>query len=1262
MLVINIAFHRLYIGFTEFLRFFQYIFHLKHNNMRKKLHPTNLKTLLACLLLFSVSIQAQKQGLKTSHDAPAKGQALYKSSKIYDSKTGPTGVKPKRVGDRAMDRWIYEKSILQNPYTKEIPKNIFMTEKIFSKKIPLSTLSPETFREEGVSNSTSRSRTWNNRGPGNVGGRTRALALDLNDENIILAGGVSGGLYRSADLGQTWNKITRSNQSPSITSIVQDPRPGKSNIWYYASGERFGNSASAGGAFYQGSGVFKSVNGGRSFFRLRGSNDDDVTSLSSFDIINSIAVHPKTGDVYVATFDGFFKSERGGRNFVEVLPTGFDNNTEVVITPTGKIYVTVESDSENAGFYVSDDGENFTNITPADIPATYGRTVMGIDPSDENRIFFFSANFTGAPEAFLWRYQADAETPEEQWVDLTANLPLGLPGIAASLNLQGAYNMLVKVHPTNPDLVFVGGTNLYRSTTGFTTPAGLDSRIGGYTIFSDSFGLYPNHHPDQHNMVFLPSDPNRVITANDGGVQITEDITDTSAPVEWTSLNNNYITTQPYAISFDPEANSDDLLAGFQDNGTWFTNSESLDVPWIEDFGGDGTYNAIADGGLTRYVSAQRGVVFRLNFDADGNFVSFTRVQPAGASGFSFVAPFILDTNNDNIMYMPAGNVMWRNDNLDNIPLFSNAPTSEGWKKLNQTTVPNGAVITALDVSTYPTANTLYYGTQDGQIFKMENANLGGQEVKDISTGKGLPPGNVNNIYVDPKNPNRVFAIFSNYNIPSILMTRDGGETWQDIGGNLEENRDGTGNGPSVRWIAMLGSNDRYFAGTSTGLYFTSKLRGRKTFWRRISQVGENVIAQVKTRKDGFVAVAAHGNGVYDANFRVSKLPELRLSVANLIDDINLPISFPDTVKIDLTQVFTNSVRNRAIDYELVNSNPALANAVINDAILSVSINPGLLGTSSIGIIARSGVDQVSEGFDVNVIEAAIYEQNAAVASSTPSQFFSDFGGLAQSADDFIVPQGSSWKVNRIVAFGAANNSPLLDNVTVSIYENVNGIPGGEVYNSGELTPVSDPTDSNLNIELPEEIELGAGTYWLSIYANLAFNPNGTQWFWFQQAQVIGNEGKFRDVLDLFGTGAIDWTPQSQAFGGDPLDQVFQIFGSVETAAETSDSPLIVGTDGALSDLQSEDTEQNLASLDSNVLVSVWPNPSSQNFEFTMIDSKDEKVTTRIYNILGQIVHEIKDHETSKSFNWDASNNPAGMYFVKIKGQQTNSNFKLIKR
>ncbi len=1222
--------------------------------MKTKLLKKIFNSFLLFGLLFLVAFQSNAQDLKTTHDeAPQKGHALYKQSKIYDSETGPTGVKPKAVGDRAMDRWNYEQGLLRNPYTKEIPSNIKLMEARFANKIEKRNFESEASNKSSETSARSRFSWWRNRGPGNVGGRTRALAIDRRNENVIFAGGVSGGLWRSYNKGKSWRKVTRKRQSPSITSIVQDPRRGKSRIWYYASGERFGNSASAGGAFYTGTGIYKSTNNGYSWRKVRNSNDDDLTAITSLDLINSIAIDPKNGDLYVATFEGVFRSKKGRGPFEEVLHGARDSQTEVMITPEGKIYATVSIFSgDDAGFFVSDDGDTWTNITPPNMVPAYGRTVMTFDPSDENRIYFFSYNLADFSEAFLWRHQGDAETPEEQWVDLSANLPTSIGGPVGNLNLQGAYNMLVKVHPANPDMVFIGGTNLYRSTTGFTTPTGAEGWIGGYNSTND-ISVYPNQHPDQHNLVFLKSDPNKVISGNDGGVQTSNDIT--ADTVEWTSLNNGYITTQPYVVSFDPEGNSDDLLAGFQDNGTWFTDSKNVKEPWVEDFGGDGSYNAIADGGRTRYVSAQRGVLYRLNFNEAGEFDTFTRVQPAGASGFGFIAPFILDPINDNIMYMPAGDRIWRNNNLDEIPLFSNASTTVNWVEQKQTATPDESNITALDVSKFPVANTLYYGTSSGGIYRVENANLDDQEVVDVSTGKGMPPGNVNSVYVDPSNSDRVFVVFSNYNIPSLFMSKNAGKTWTNISGNLEENADGTGNGPSLRSFAINGKREGYFVGTSTGVYFTYFLRGNKTrWWREPFQIGNAVVPQVKTRADGFVAAAVHGNGVFSANFYVRKRPEPTLSVAYLLADKTVATN-SDPFEVDITDLFVSS-KKRNINIELTNSNPNLVSAVLDGNTIKVSIIAAdTEGSAAIGLIATSGKEKVSEGFTVRVVEPAIYEQTGPAVSSSPSQNFLDFGGIAQTADDFIVPEGAKWKIKSVLANGAANNAPAIDAATVVIYLDNNGAPGQEVYNSGSIVPTSDPDDYSLDLELPEEVELESGSYWVSVYANLNFGDNAQQWFWFTQANVIGNEAAYKDPADLFGTGAVDWTPASTAFGSAPEDQVFQIFGLVEEVGNEEETDLSGLPDDELG-------SQSLAELDGKVITTVWPNPSSSEFFFSIKGGQDTRVSARVYNILGQLVHEKTNIDAAQTFSWNASSNPAGLYLVKITGPSTNKSFSIVKK
>ncbi|WP_299213128.1 T9SS type A sorting domain-containing protein [uncultured Aquimarina sp.] len=1221
--------------------------------------------LCVCTLVFTTySVTSQTQQLKTSADEKSnKGHQLYKQTRMFDSKKGSTDSKTplQRQADNAVERSEFEFMRLKNPTTGKIPDGIRKAELQFSSKISISEDSEKSLATAPKSSKSSRFSSWKNRGPFNVGGRTRALAIDSRNENIILAGGVSGGLWRTENGGETWRKVTRSFQSPSITGIVQDPRPRHNFTWYYISGERYGNSANAGGAFYQGSGVYKSRDGGRTFELLRATVNPDVGIFNTnepFDLVNSIAIDPRNGDIYLGTITGIQRSQDGGNSFSEVLTGGFDSKAEVVISSTGQIYATIDSDTDpTAGFFTSTDGETWTNITPEGFVPAYGRTVMGIDPSNENTVYFLTQNNSGGTPALLNRYDVASGT----WTDLSVNLPFGIGGRVGNLNLQGEYNMVIKVHPTDSNMVFVGGTNIYRSTTGFTTPAGQESWIAGYSPLND-VSLYTNQHPDQHALLFFPSNPNKALSGNDGGVFVTEDITATDdgvEPVSWTSLNNGYITTQPYHVAFDPEPNTDDLLAGFQDNGTWFTNSTDSNAIWEEDFGGDGTYSAIADNGRTRYVSSQRGNVFRFNFDENGVFQSFSAVEPAGATGFSFVNPYILDPNNDNIMYMPAGSSIWRNNDLDELPLFTNTNATENWVNLTNTITPDGSTITALEASRFPVANRLYYGTNSGIVFRMDNANIDNQQIVDISTGKGLPAGFVNDINIDPSNADRVIVTFSNYGIPSVFITEDGGDSWTNISGNLEENADGTGNGPSVRSTAFLGGStgvagsrlQRIFAATSTGLYSTRRLNGQNTVWRKENfAIGNAVTDEVVTRKDGFIAVAAHGSGLFSARFPINAnpLPESSLTTAFLLDDFGVDENSEETV-IDVNGLFVQS-QGLPIDIELTNSNPELVTAVLSGNTLTLSYAPNSVGASSIGLVATSGEEQVSEGFTVTVSEPSIYEQTNTQIGTLPSQNFLDFGGLAQSADDFTVPEGNTWNIDRVLAFGGLRGTPSFDNVTIVIFTDDEGLPGEEIYNSGGITPISELNNSNLNILLPEIVTLKSGKYWISVYVNLAFNPGTSQWFWASQDNVIGEETQFRDAANIFGLGATDWSTGSLVFERTPLDQIFQIFGD------------IIGSD--IEPIGPE-AEVPLTTLDFAKDIAVYPNPSSNEFFFNLGDtiSKSSKsVNINIFNSTGNLIHTISDVNSNANITWDASSLASGLYYAKISGTNTNTVVKLLKR
>jgi hypothetical protein len=297
-------------------------------------------------------------------------------------------------------------------------------------------------------------------------------------------------------------------------------------------------------------------------------------------------------------------------------------------------------------------------------------------------------------------------------------------------------------------------------------------------------------------------------------------------------------------------------------------------------FSGDGTYCAIADGSTSYVISSQQGNYYLVSLDDAVGFSTWTCVTPKDAGPFLFVNPFALDPNNQNRMYLPAGDLVWRNSNLSTIPLYSTSPTPVNWDSLSTTRI-TGVTYTAVSVSRVP-PNRVYLGSADGRVFRLDNANVGNPKSVDIYTGKGLPAqAYVNCIAVDPTNGDKALVVFTNYGVQSLFYTTNAGLTWIPVSGNLEENpTTGLGGGPSTRWAAILppGGRTTYFVGTSIGLYSTTLLNGHSTVWTQegSSTIGNLPVDMIDVRtSDGYIAVATHGGGIFSAaiSFQVSVYP-----------------------------------------------------------------------------------------------------------------------------------------------------------------------------------------------------------------------------------------------------------------------------------------------------------------------------------------------------------------------------------------------------
>ena len=781
-----------------------------------------------------------------------------------------------------MRNWF--SSRLVDPSGK-IPTNVRANELEFAKTLPKN--------EALIEN-------WIARGPYNVGGRTRAIALDINNENVIMAGGVSGGVWRTEDLGANWTKLTSNEMLHNVTCLKQDTRtnnPENPSTWYYGTGESYGNSASGSEAYFYGNGIYKSIDNGATWESLESTASNTPDEFDVWDLVWDIEINTSVDSidqVFAAVYGGIYKSDDGGDAWVKVI--GSTNNayfTELEIS-NGIMYASLSSDGGSAkGIWRSENGNDWNNILPETFPAVYDRIKMAVNPLNTSEMFIIAVTPGEGQESItflneveqtsLWKYTFNENDSTDQmgtWENLSEFIPANDP-ISNFNNFyaQGSYNLTIAVSPSDSSTVFLGGTNLYVSTDGFSSHENVN-QIGGYgvnTVFPD-FQIYENHHPDQHEVVFIPSAPNKLISANDGGVFITENYLDSA--VVWTSLNNGYYTTQLYTATINNVNTTPSILGGFQDNGNFFTNSNDPEASWTMPLNGDGAFAHLSADEEINYLSIQQGRIFKVQMDEDGNRESFRRIDPIGAEEYQFIHPFVVDPNDAEIMYLPAGNKLWRNSELSSLELSNEWDSiSQGWVELLELDLSNNVYLTSIAVSNENPPHRLYLGTNKKAVFRVDNAHTNNPNVTEVTQayapGQGMDAGDyfhnsayVNNIAIHPTDADVAMAVFSNYGIYSLYYTTNAGESWDRAAGNLEENNSGYGVGPSCRWASIMpfGNDTLYFVSTSTGLYATNQIEGTATVWTQMgaNTIGNVVCEQIKTRAaDSLLVVATHGNGIY---------------------------------------------------------------------------------------------------------------------------------------------------------------------------------------------------------------------------------------------------------------------------------------------------------------------------------------------------------------------------------------------------------------
>ncbi len=225
---------------------------------------------------------------------------------------------------------------------------------------------------------------WESRGPDNHGGRTRALLVDRNNSNIVYAGSVGGGLYRSTNGGASWSIVSDPGANQSIGSLCQaangDIYYGTGEIWMGYGGTGHNTTPS-----FAGRGVYKSTDG-ITFTQLASTLPANNSGSAAWTAVADIEAHPTDAStIYAATNNGFMKTTDGGTTWTQLLSGSI---TDFAISKTGKPYV-----NQAGRTMKSTDGTTFTEVSEAVQSTTAlprragGRIRYTVSPQDENYVY-----------------------------------------------------------------------------------------------------------------------------------------------------------------------------------------------------------------------------------------------------------------------------------------------------------------------------------------------------------------------------------------------------------------------------------------------------------------------------------------------------------------------------------------------------------------------------------------------------------------------------------------------------------------------------------------------------------------------------------------------------------------------------------------------------------------------------------------------------------------------------------------------------------
>ncbi len=629
---------------------------------------------------------------------------------------------------------------------------------------------------------------WRAVGPMQAGARVEAIAVPPDSPGTIYVGIGSGNLWKTVNNGLTWEPIFEKQSAFSIGDVAvsqSDP-----DIVWVGTGETQPRHS---GYSYAGTGVFKSEDGGGSWW---------AAGLQDTHHIGKVLIHPTDPDVvFVAALGhfwsqnqerGVFRTTDGGKNWKQVLfvssRTGVvdmamdPSNPDILFASAWEAVSGADKEAgEESGIYRSADGGTTWEKLSAGLPdGPLGRIGLDVAPSRPEVVYAFVDNWN--PDSDEDRDIVGGEVYRSEDRGLSWR-KVNEDDLYPVFGVYGWKFTDIRVSPDDPDDLFILGNRAFHSSDGGRT----FERIGEKIIrMHDTRGVIM--HLDHHDIWIDPSNPERVLLGNDGGLYQSWDRGES-----WLH-HNNIPAAEFYSITLDM-SDPFRIFGGTQDNAALYGPShisigEAVWDPWENVYldqwtGGDSfdTYLDPTDPSLV-YYEHQHGAMRRMDITQDSVLTGAAeRIRPRvrGLEWRSgWYTPFIISHYDPRTLLVGGNHLIKSTDRgetwMTASPDLSDPP--QGARGV----VPFGTITMIAESDLRE--GLIYVGTEGGAVWKTEN---GGEEWSGL--GPNLPKKWVSRLVTSPHRPETVFLSqtgFREDDFGSYLFRSDDfGESWTSIVGNL---------------------------------------------------------------------------------------------------------------------------------------------------------------------------------------------------------------------------------------------------------------------------------------------------------------------------------------------------------------------------------------------------------------------------------------------------------------------------------------------